>query len=96
MADLVTRVGNSHVLTLNDDTRSHDGDTLEARLIGLLHDEPVIGTAQGQPAGQDTTINLSFDGVEPGLVYTLKVCGPDGIVYPEDGSEYEIKVLEGC
>lgn len=96
MPDLTTRVGNSHVLILIDNARSHDGDTLEAQIGSWYDDVVILGTAQGQPAGQDTTINLSFDAVVPRRTYQLKVCGPDGIIYPKDGSEYTIEVLEGC
>ena len=95
MADLDTRQGLSRLLTVTDHKRDYSGERLEAILVDSLGGETVVGSALGEPVGEDILINLSFDDVPTGS-YQLQVCSPDEIVFPADERTFTIYVHEGC
>lgn len=95
MSDLTTRQGLSRVLTLTDHKRDFSDDRLVAELVPPLGDAEQVGATFGEPVGKEITINLSFDEVGTGI-YTLRVCGPDDIVFPVDDQTFEVQVLDAC
>ena len=93
MSDLITRQGRSRLLTITDHKRDFSDDRLLAELVRPLGGALQAGATFGKPVGEEIVVNLSFD--ETGI-YTLRVCGPDDIVFPVDDQTFEVQVLDAC